>query len=145
MLKETPFRQITEGDESMQSYLYIGGNQDSLNVLTPDDAKSVQVPLGVTGKETYTRSTLAVGDVSMTIYIHESLTSEDVINRLVGHYKAWAVNMPGGRRCITCPLSARASDCRRSRPEQVMGWLALARGLSSRKRRCNARSRHCTD
>ena len=28
----------------------------------------------------------------------ESLTPEEVLNRLIGHYKAWAVNMPGGRR-----------------------------------------------
>jgi hypothetical protein len=49
-------------------------------------------------KETYTRSTLSVGDVSITIYIHESLTPEQALNRLVEHYKAWCVNMPGGRR-----------------------------------------------
>ena len=89
---------VFHGVESMQSYLYIGGNQDSLSVPTPDGAESVQTPIGVTGRETYTRSTLSVGDVSVTIYIHESLTSEEVINRLVGHYKAWAVNQPGGRR-----------------------------------------------
>jgi hypothetical protein len=57
----------------------------------------MQAPSGVTDKETYTRSTLSVGDVSATIYIHESLTPEEVINRLVGHYKAWCVNRPGSR------------------------------------------------
>jgi len=82
----------------MQSYLYIGGNQDSLSIPTPDGADSVQAPSGVTDKETYTRSTLAVGAVSITIYIHENLTPEQVLNRLVEHYKAWCVNMPGGRR-----------------------------------------------
>jgi len=51
-----------------------------------------------TDKETYTRSTLSVGDASIVVYIHESLTPEEVINRLVGHYKAWCVNMPSGRR-----------------------------------------------
>ena len=81
----------------MQSYLYFGGNQDSLSVPTPDGAESVQAPSGVTGRETYTRSTLSVGDASIVVYIHESLTPEEVINRLVGHYKAWAVNQPGGR------------------------------------------------
>ena len=82
----------------MQNYLYIGGNQDSLSVPTPDGAESVQAPSGVTGRETYTRSTLSVGDASIVVYIHESLTPEEVINRLVGHYKAWCVNMPSGRR-----------------------------------------------
>jgi hypothetical protein len=75
----------------MQSYLYFGGNQDSLSVPTPDGAESVQVPSGVTDKEVYNSSTLSVGDVSITIYIHESLTPEQALNRL-GHYKAWAVN-----------------------------------------------------
>jgi hypothetical protein len=56
------------------------------------------MPVGVTDKETYTRSTLSVDDASIVVYIHESLTPEEVINRLVGHYKAWAVNQPGGRR-----------------------------------------------
>jgi hypothetical protein len=69
-----------------------------LSIPTPDSADSVQTPSGVTGKETYTRSTLSVGDVSITIYIHESLTPEQVLKRLVEHYKAWAVNMHGGRR-----------------------------------------------
>jgi hypothetical protein len=82
----------------MQSYLYIGGNQDSLSIPTPDGVESVQLSSGVTDKETYTRSTLSVGDVSITIYIHESLTPEQAINRMVEHYKAWAVNQPGGRR-----------------------------------------------
>src|SRR5262244_2681875 len=41
--------------------------------------------------------TLAVGDVSITIYRHESLTSEQVLDLLVKHYKAWSVNRPGGR------------------------------------------------
>ena len=82
----------------MQSYLCIGGNHDGLDIPAHAATESVQVPLGVTGKETYNRSTLSVGDVSVTIYIHESLTPEEVIKRLVGHYKAWAVNQPGGRR-----------------------------------------------
>jgi hypothetical protein len=58
----------------------------------------VQLPLGVTGRETYICSTLAVGEVSITIYIHESLTPDQVLNRLVEHYGAWCVNRPGGRR-----------------------------------------------
>jgi len=81
----------------MQSYLFIGGKRDNLNVPVPPDLESVQLPAGVTGKETYIRETLAVGDVFITIYRHESLTSVQVLNRLVEHYKAWAVNRPGGR------------------------------------------------
>ena len=61
-------------------------------------AESERLQVGVTDKETYTRSTLSVGDVSITIYIHESLTREQVLKRLVESYKAWAVNQPGGRR-----------------------------------------------
>jgi hypothetical protein len=46
----------------------------------------------------YIRETLALGDVSITAYIHESLTPEQALNLLVEHYKAWCVNRPGGRR-----------------------------------------------
>jgi hypothetical protein len=82
----------------MQHNLHIGGGKDSLSFPAPDDAESLQWQLGLTGRETYHRSTFAVGDVSITIYIHESLTPEQALNKLVEHYKAWAVNMPGGRR-----------------------------------------------
>jgi hypothetical protein len=83
----------------MQPYLFIGGNHGGLNYppVTPAPDR-LQMPVGVTDKETYNRSTLSAGDVAVTIYIHESLTSEQALNRLVEHYKAWAVNMPGGRR-----------------------------------------------
>jgi len=81
----------------MQSYLFIGGNQDSLNVPVPPDQDTVELPAGVTGKDTCILETLAVGDVFIAIYRHESLTSVQVLNRLVEHYKAWAVIQPGGR------------------------------------------------
>ena len=55
-------------------------------------------PAGVTGKDIYIREPLAVGDVAITIYRHENLTSEQVLELLVKHYKVWAVNRPGGRR-----------------------------------------------
>ena len=77
----------------MQSYLFIGGNQDGLNVPVSPDLDAVQLPAGVTGKETYIRETLSVGDVSVTIYRHDSLTSEQVLDRLIEHYKAWCVNL----------------------------------------------------
>jgi len=82
----------------MQPYLHKGGNEDGLSHPVPNDAETVEWRLGVTGREEYNRSTLAVGDVSITVYIHESLTPEQALNRLVESYKAWAVNMPGGRR-----------------------------------------------
>ena len=82
----------------MQSYLFIGGNQDSLNSPVPPDQDTVQLPAGVAGKETYIRDTLAVGDAAITIFRHESVTPEQVLNLLISHYKAWAVNRPGERR-----------------------------------------------
>ena len=72
----------------MQSYLCIGGNQDGLNNPAHADAETVQWPVGATDKDTYTRSTLSVGDVSTTVYVHESLTPEQVLNLLIESYKA---------------------------------------------------------
>jgi hypothetical protein len=82
----------------MQSYLFIGGDRDSLSFPLADDTETVQLPIAITGKETYTRATLSLGDVSITVYIHESLTLAQALDLLVKHYKAWAVNRPGGRR-----------------------------------------------
>jgi len=81
-----------------QPCLHIGGNIDSLSYPVSDGAETVTWPIAVTDKETYNRSTLSVGDVSITVYLHESLTSEQALNRLVESYKVWAVNQPGGRR-----------------------------------------------
>lgn len=55
-------------------------------------------PVGATDKETYRLFTLTLGDMAVTIYIHESLTPEQALKRLVESYKAWAMNQPGGRR-----------------------------------------------
>ena len=63
-----------------------------------DDVESVKLPVAVTDKATYVRSTLSVGDMSVTNYLHSSLTPEQVLIRLVEHYKAWYGNRPGGRR-----------------------------------------------
>ena len=82
----------------MQTYLFIGGDNDGMSIPAPSGTETVQLPLGVTGRETYIRSTLTVGEMSVTIYIHESLTPEQALNRLVEHYRAWCVNRPGGRR-----------------------------------------------
>jgi len=43
----------------MQPYLHIGGNEDGLSHPVPNDAETVTWRVGVTGKETYIRSTLA--------------------------------------------------------------------------------------
>jgi hypothetical protein len=63
----------------------------------PDEPGAIQLPAGVTEKETYVRETLSVGDASIYIYRHESLTSEQVLNLLIESYKARAVNRSGGR------------------------------------------------
>jgi len=86
------------GDESMENYLHIGGDKDGLSYPAADDAETAQCPVGVKGQESYTRSTLSLGGVSIVVYVHESLTVEQAVDRLVAHYKAWAVKRPGGRR-----------------------------------------------
>jgi hypothetical protein len=82
----------------MQSYLFIGGNDDGLTNPVPDGAESLQWPSGITGREIYVRATVTVDDVSITVYRHESLTPKQVLNLLTDFYKAWRVNRPGGRR-----------------------------------------------
>jgi len=81
----------------MQHYLHIGGDKDSLSFPAPDDTESLQWQFGLTDKETYNRSTLTLGDVSVVVYVHESLTPKQALSLLVDYYKAWCVNRPGGR------------------------------------------------
>jgi hypothetical protein len=82
----------------MQPYLFIGGNHDGATCpASATDPERIQLRVGVTGRETYVRDSLSVGGASITIYRHESLTPEQVLNLLVEHYKAWCVNRPGGR------------------------------------------------
>src|SRR5262245_53260361 len=88
----------SDEDESMQSYPLIGGAHDGLDFPAPDDAESIQIPVGITGQETYIRDSLSVGDVSIVFYRHEGLGPEQALNRLVEYYKAWAIHMPNGRR-----------------------------------------------
>jgi len=82
----------------MQSYFFIGGAHDGLSFPVAEDADFVQCPVGVTDSEVYARESLSVGDAFIDIFRHESLTPEQVLNYLVEHYKAWAMNRPGGRR-----------------------------------------------
>ena len=82
----------------MESHLFIGGAHDGLNMPVADDLDALRLPVSVIDRETYIRSTVTVGDASVTIYKHENLTPAQVLDRLVVHYKGWAVNQPGGRR-----------------------------------------------
>lgn len=83
----------------MESYIFIGGGDDGLNYPAAAAApERLQMPSGITSRETYTRLALSFGDVSTMVYVHESLTPEQALNLLVEHYRAWAVNRPGGRR-----------------------------------------------
>ena len=82
----------------MQSYLFVGGAHDGLSVPVADDVEFVQWPVGITDFEVYSRETLGCDDVTITIFRHESLTPVEVLDRMVHHYKAWFVNMPGGLR-----------------------------------------------
>jgi len=82
----------------MQSYFFIGGAQDGLSVPVGDDVDFVQWPVGVTESEVYARETLSLGDTYVDIFRHKSLTPEDVLNRLVEHYKAWSENRHEGRQ-----------------------------------------------
>ena len=80
----------------MQNYLFIGGHQDGLHIPLAEDAEFIQLADGATGQETYIRDTFAVGALSsFTFYRHEKLPPDQVLDRLVWHYMAWAVNTPG--------------------------------------------------
>jgi hypothetical protein len=79
-----------------QSCLFIGGANDGLTI--PAWAESLRLPVSIIEQEKYIRSTLSVGNASIIIYRHESLTPKQVLERLISHYKAWAVNRPGGRQ-----------------------------------------------
>jgi hypothetical protein len=83
---------------NMQNYLFIGGNQDGRNNPVPPDLESVEMAVHITDKEIYVRDTLVVGNVSIAIYRHESLTSAQVLNLFVKHYQAWCAHRPGGSR-----------------------------------------------
>jgi hypothetical protein len=57
------------------------------------------MPVGVGGqRELYARETLTLSDVSITLYRRESMTQEEVLERLVEYYQAWRRNRHGGRR-----------------------------------------------
>lgn len=83
----------------MQSFLFIGSKQDGRNIPLQPDTESIELGAGIAkGKETYVRDTLSVGDASIAIFRHESLTAKLVLDLVVKYYKAWAANQPGGRQ-----------------------------------------------
>jgi hypothetical protein len=84
-------------EESMQTYLFIGGTQDGLNIPVADNMDAIELPAGVASSEAYIRNSLSVGRTSVAVYRHESLTSKQVLDRLVEHYRPWAVHLPGSR------------------------------------------------
>jgi hypothetical protein len=80
----------------MQSYLFIGGDQDGLNIPVADEVESIQLPVDAAGGETYIRDTLAIGAyASFTFYRHKELQPDEVIDLLAKHFKEWAMNQPG--------------------------------------------------
>jgi len=81
----------------VESYLFIGGSRDCLYIPVASDVGVLQLWTDIAGIENYIRETLSVGDVSITVYRHESLTPQHVLDLFVSHYKSCAVNRPGGR------------------------------------------------
>jgi hypothetical protein len=82
----------------MQSCLFVGGPKDGLSFPVGDDTDFVQWPVSATDFEVYARESLSVGGAFIDIFRHDSLAPEQVLDRLVENYKAWAVNRTGGRR-----------------------------------------------
>jgi hypothetical protein len=81
----------------MQSHLFIGGHMDGMNAPVPPEQESIHLPIGFGEKENYVRDAITVGDASIAIFRHESLTSEQALKKVMKYYKAWAANQPGGR------------------------------------------------
>jgi hypothetical protein len=70
----------------MHSYLFIGGDQDGLNIPVANDVESIQL-----SREKYIRDSLAIGPfASIVFYRYEELTPEVVLDLLVKHHGAWA-------------------------------------------------------
>jgi len=59
-----------------------------LRLPAPDDATSVQLPLGVTELENYIRETLTLGAASVTIFRYEDMTPEEILGKLIEYYVA---------------------------------------------------------
>jgi hypothetical protein len=75
----------------MPNYLHIGGAKDGQLFPVADGAGAAA------GFDLYILDSLSVGDESISFYRHESLTPLEVLEKIVEHYIAWAVNRHGGR------------------------------------------------
>jgi len=80
------------------SYIFIGGDSDGLNIPARHNAETLHWPSGIGKRTTYHRLTLSLGYASIEVYVHESLTPTQALELLADFYKAWCVNRPGGRR-----------------------------------------------
>jgi hypothetical protein len=69
----------------------IGGAKDGQLFPVADGAGAAA------GFDLYILDSLSVGDESISFYRHESLTPLEVLEKIVEHYIAWAVNRHGGR------------------------------------------------
>ena len=66
----------------MKSHLYIGGAMDGKYLPSPAVLGALS---GVLDNDLYIRDTLTIGSASITIYRHESLTSEQALDCIVDY------------------------------------------------------------
>jgi len=72
----------------MQSYLFVGGAHDGLNISVEDDLDEVGIRGSVAGSEPYIRDTLAIGRAAVVIFRYVNLTPAQALDRLVSGYSA---------------------------------------------------------
>ena len=83
----------------MENYLFIGGHRDGLEIPWRRTWSSYSWRTATQAERHISATHSPSGALaSFIFYRHEKLTPEQVLDRLVGHCKAWAVNQPGGRR-----------------------------------------------
>jgi len=80
------------------SYIFIGGDSDGLNIPAHHNAETLHWPSGIGKRTTYHRRPLSLGYTSIVVHVHESSTPTQALNDLVEYCRAWCVNRPGGRR-----------------------------------------------
>jgi hypothetical protein len=78
----------------MQSYLFIGGAHDGKSIPVAANEVEARVPVGLTESELYIRDILGVGNTTIAIFRHETLTPEQTLDRMVVYYSAWVANRP---------------------------------------------------
>ena len=77
---------------------------------------------------------LSAGNLSVAIFRHESLTPEQILERLGAHYRAWAVNRLGG---AGCPIHSRKRQSRTPVADDVRLARLIMSFVSSARRRHN--------